>query len=97
MELALGGDVFDRIKEKGHSITESYISSSFHTALCALQEIHAARYLHRDLKVENLIAVSKDDNSPIKLIDFGMMMKLPDGEDRLIDPHKPGTPCKRRA
>lgn len=94
MELALGGDLFDRIKEKGHSITESYISSSFHTALKALQQIHQARYLHRDLKVENLIAISKEDNSPIKLIDFGMMVELPEGRDKLIDPQKPGTPCK---
>lgn len=94
MELATGGDLFDRIKEKGHRITERYIAKSFHTAFIALEEIHEARYLHRDLKAENLIAISKDDSSPIKLIDFGMMMKLPEGSDQLIDPQKPGTPCE---
>lgn len=72
MDLATGGDLFDRIKEKGRSITENYIATSFRTALTALREIHHARYLHRDLKVENLIAINKDDNSPIKLIDFGI-------------------------
>jgi serine/threonine protein kinase len=92
MELACGGDVFDRIKGKGAGITEAYLARSFHTALLALQEVHAARYLHRDLKVENLIAISREDNSAIKLIDFGMMVRLPEGEDRLIDPQKPGTP-----
>ena len=92
MELACGGDVFDRIKLRGSNITESYIAKSFHTAFEALKEIHDARYLHRDLKVENLIAISKNDNSAIKLIDFGMMVKMPDGEDKLIDPQKPGTP-----
>lgn len=94
MEVANGGDVFDRIRLKGSKITESYIAKSFHTAFKALKEIHDARYLHRDLKVENMIAISDDDNSAIKLIDFGMMVKVPEGEDKLIDPQKPGTPCK---
>ena len=93
MELATGGDMFDRIKEKGSTITESYIAKSFYTALSALKEIHDAHYLHRDLKVENLIAVSPEDDSQIKLIDFGMMAQMPDGESKLIDPQKPGTPC----
>ena len=43
MELAHGGDVFDRIKIRGNNITENYLSKSFLTAFEALKEIHDAR------------------------------------------------------
>ena len=39
---------------------------------------HANKICHRDLKPENFLLLTKDDNSPIKVIDFGLSMIFED-------------------
>lgn len=37
-------------------------------------------YCSGDLKLENIMLVSAADDSPVKVIDFGMMVRLPESD-----------------
>jgi serine/threonine protein kinase len=90
MEALLGGDLFDRLQAPGDQMTERFLSSAFRGVIEALHQIHLRGFIHRDLKLENMIYESKDSNSPIKVsrplpsssselpqvVDFGMMKKI---------------------
>lgn len=37
-----------------------------------LEALHGASIVHRDLKPENCLFLNKDENSPLKIMDFGL-------------------------
>jgi calcium-dependent protein kinase len=92
LELCEGGDLFDRIIQQQGKISERILAKSFKSAMLALNGLHSGGYIHRDLKTENVIAVSNDPDSELKLIDFGMVARLKANEEILIDPERVGTP-----
>jgi len=71
LDLMEGGELFDRIIEKGH-FSEKDAAQSFVEMVRALEYLHAKKIVHRDLKPENLLFEKKGDGSAIKLIDFGL-------------------------
>jgi calcium-dependent protein kinase len=75
MELCTGGELFDRIiqkTEQGKTFTEKEVANIFHQMMSAINYCHSNKIVHRDLKPENLLLATQDENSPIKVIDFGM-------------------------
>ena len=40
--------------------------------LSAVKHLHEHNIVHRDLKPENFLMETKDENSEVKLIDFGL-------------------------
>ncbi len=75
-ELCTGGELFDRIIEKsqtpeGH-YSEKDAANLIASILSAIAYCHDRQIVHRDLKPENFLFVSKDENAPIKIIDFGL-------------------------
>mmetsp|Transcript_71750 Transcript_71750/g.87973 ORF Transcript_71750/g.87973 Transcript_71750/m.87973 type:complete len:396 (+) Transcript_71750:67-1254(+) len=78
LSLLEGGELFDRIIERGH-FSERDASNQFVQMLSALSYLHDKKIVHRDLKPENLLYQTKDDNSPIKLIDFGLAGNITNG------------------
>lgn len=42
----------------------------------ALSYIHSKNICHRDLKPENFLMLDTSPNSPLKIIDFGLSIKL---------------------
>jgi calcium-dependent protein kinase len=79
MEYCRGGELFDRIiskTEKGKQYTEKEAASLFKQIMSAINYCHKNGIVHRDLKPENLLFLSKSDNSPIKVIDFGMSKRF---------------------
>jgi len=75
MELCTGGELFDRIvenTENGKQFTEKQAANLFRQMMSAINYCHKNGIVHRDLKPENLLYLNKDENSPIKVIDFGM-------------------------
>ena len=48
-------------------------------------------YLSRDLKLDNLLMVSREENSRIKIIDFGLMVHVASGSSTFQDRDVVGT------
>nr|CAD7196651.1 unnamed protein product [Timema douglasi] len=71
MELVTGGELFDRIVEKG-SYTEKDASDLIRQVLEAVDYMHEQGVVHRDLKPENLLYYSQDEDSKIMISDFGL-------------------------
>jgi calcium/calmodulin-dependent protein kinase I len=72
MELATGGELFERILAKGF-YTEQDAASLIKQLLSALVYIHnEVGIVHRDLKPENLLFRDKSEESDLLLTDFGL-------------------------
>ncbi|UYV80973.1 CAMK1 [Cordylochernes scorpioides] len=71
MELVTGGELFDRIVEKG-SYTEKDASHLIKQILEAVDYMHTQGVVHRDLKPENLLYYNPDEESKIMISDFGL-------------------------
>ncbi|XP_072419134.1 calcium/calmodulin-dependent protein kinase type 1D isoform X1 [Chiloscyllium punctatum] len=71
MQLVSGGELFDRIVEKGF-YTEKDASTLIRQVLDAVQYLHKMCIVHRDLKPENLLYFSPDEESKIMISDFGL-------------------------
>ena len=75
MELLTGGDLFDRIVNKGN-YDEREARDATRNVVDAIHFMHSKGIAHRDLKPENLLLVSKDCDSTVKLADFGKIIFL---------------------
>ncbi|XP_017742189.1 PREDICTED: calcium/calmodulin-dependent protein kinase type 1D isoform X4 [Rhinopithecus bieti] len=71
MQLVSGGELFDRIVEKGF-YTEKDASTLIRQVLDAVYYLHRMGIVHRDLKPENLLYYSQDEESKIMISDFGL-------------------------
>jgi len=71
MELVTGGELFDRIVEKG-SYTEKDAADLIRQVLEAVDYMHDQGVVHRDLKPENLLYYGPHEDSKIMISDFGL-------------------------
>ncbi|KAM9328138.1 calcium/calmodulin-dependent protein kinase type 1D isoform 2-T2 [Pholidichthys leucotaenia] len=71
MQLVSGGELFDRIVEKGF-YTEKDASTLIRQVLDAVNYLHKMGIVHRDLKPENLLYFNAQDESKIMISDFGL-------------------------
>lgn len=78
MELLQGGDLFDRIVDKGrYSETES--RRVMRRLLAAIHYLHEEQnVVHRDLKPENILLCSRTNHVEVKLTDFGLAKTVND-------------------
>jgi calcium-dependent protein kinase len=75
MEECIGGELFDRIIDKLQKdtiFTEREAAKIFKQVISAIAYCHKQGICHRDLKPENLLLVNKEEDSPVKVIDFGL-------------------------
>ena len=70
LEDLSGGDLFDRIEQNG-PFREDDAGPLIRQLLTAVAYLHERGVVHRDIKPDNLVFVSRQPDSPIKLIDFG--------------------------
>ncbi|KAH6677289.1 kinase-like domain-containing protein [Halenospora varia] len=70
-DLALGGELFDRICRKG-SYYESDAADLIRATLSAVAYLHDHGIVHRDLKPENLLFRTPEDNADLLIADFGL-------------------------
>ncbi len=75
MEMATGGELFDRLIDSGN-LTERAVAPYFKGMAEGLLHCHALGVVHRDIKLEN-VALCADDPHAVKLLDFGLAVCLP--------------------
>jgi len=90
LELATGGELFDRIIDAGH-FTEVQAAIVMQHMFRAIFYMHESHICHRDIKPENFLFTTKDpiEKSLIKVIDFGLACKF---ESNQVLTTKAGTP-----
>jgi len=71
MELVTGGELFDRIVEKG-SYTEEDAKTLIRKIVSAIEYLHSKNIAHRDLKPENLLVKDLENDTEVKIADFGL-------------------------
>jgi calcium-dependent protein kinase len=72
-ELCTGGELFDRIVENQY-LSEKQAAALFQQILQSILYCNKNKISHRDLKPENFMFKTKDEDSNLKLIDFGLSM-----------------------
>ncbi|KAL7561933.1 hypothetical protein ACA910_005091 [Epithemia clementina (nom. ined.)] len=75
MERMRGGELFDRIVAKAY-YNEKEARDTCKILLEAVWYMHDNHVAHRDLKPENLLLLSENDDSAVKIADFGFAKKV---------------------
>jgi calcium-dependent protein kinase len=70
MEYCAGGELFERIREKKR-YSERDAALVIKQILTGIKYLHEHNIAHCDLKPDNFLFLSKEDDSPVKIIDFG--------------------------
>lgn len=71
MELCTGGMLYDSITAKGQ-YSERQAAGIVRSMVEIVHELHALGVAHRDLKLENFLLSSTEENAELKVIDFGL-------------------------
>ncbi|KAH0759754.1 hypothetical protein KY290_023247 [Solanum tuberosum] len=79
MERCAGGELFDRIIQRGH-YTERKAAELTRTIFGVVEACHSLSVMHRDLKPENFLFVDQKEDSLLKTIDFGLSVFFKPGE-----------------
>ncbi|KAJ8769739.1 hypothetical protein K2173_005945 [Erythroxylum novogranatense] len=72
MELCEGGELLDRILARGGRYIEDDAKTIVVQILSVVAFCHLQGVVHRDLKPENFLFTTKDEDAPMKIIDFGL-------------------------
>lgn len=80
-ELCSGGELFDGLEQQpDFHYSEMRALRYVKQMISAVRYIHSQGIIHRDLKLENFLFSSSDDDSELKLIDFGLSKYFRKGE-----------------
>src|SRR5271170_5046441 len=82
-DLALGGELFDRICRKG-SYYESDAADLIRQVISAVAYLHDHGIVHRDLKPENLLFRTPEDDSDLLVADFALSRTLTQDENEVL-------------
>lgn len=83
MELCSGGELFDRIIEKGN-YSEREAATVMRQIVNVVHICNFMGVMHRDLKPENFLLATKDENAAVKATDFGLSLFIEEGHYYLI-------------
>lgn len=76
LEMVQGGELLDRLIQKT-TYTEREAREICRIVMQAMNYCHSQKIAHRDLKPENLLLASMDDDTTLKIADFGFAKHCP--------------------
>jgi len=85
-DLCEGGELFNKIVKKTANddgspcFPEEEAAKILHQILIAVKYMHQCGIVHRDIKPENILFETTEEDSPIKIIDFGLARKQSEGD-----------------
>ena len=85
MEYLPGGDLFSFLTKSQFRISEKYAAKIMCSLSAAIFYLHSYGIIHRDLKPENILLLDKNDESDVKITDFGLA-KIMGANERCTDP-----------
>ena len=87
-DLCQGRELFERIVEKTSEnngwpcLAEDEAARTIYQILTAVSYLHERGIVHRDIKPENILFETTDEDSPVKIIDFGLSKRHNEIVDR---------------
>lgn len=71
---------------------ESDLSKLFESLMISLKSLHDNKFIHNDLKCENIMLLNASSKSCVKIIDYGEMIQFQEGENHVsLSERPPGT------
>eukprot|EP01120_Amphizonella_sp_Union-15-10_P007057 TRINITY_DN2347_c0_g2_i1.p1 TRINITY_DN2347_c0_g2~~TRINITY_DN2347_c0_g2_i1.p1 ORF type:complete len:293 (+),score=59.80 TRINITY_DN2347_c0_g2_i1:66-944(+) len=83
MELVNGGELFDRIVDKGY-YSEKNAIIIVKQILSAVDYLHHQGIVHRDLKPENLLCSGQGEDEIVKIVDFSLSKVISEDDQLMI-------------
>jgi calcium-dependent protein kinase len=83
MELCAGGELFDRIIQRGH-YSEKAAAQLARVIIGVVEACHSLGVMHRDLKPENFLFVNHKEDALLKAIDFGLSIFFKPGTGSIL-------------
>ncbi|KAH8258752.1 hypothetical protein KR038_007717, partial [Drosophila bunnanda] len=78
LEVMAGGDLLKRITSNTY-LSENLCKLYFYQLCHAIKYIHDRNIIHRDLKLENILLETDDEETLLKVCDFGISRVVQDG------------------
>jgi Ca2+-binding EF-hand superfamily protein len=75
MEALLGDSLLYRMIMQ-RDLSERHLAPLFKNFIQVVRSFHDRALIHRDLKLDNIMLVSAEADAEVKLVDFGMMVRL---------------------
>ena len=80
MEYCPGGSLFHFFQKRNYFLDEKLCSNIIYKICLAVNYFHSYGIAHRDLKLDNILMTSDDDNADIRILDFGLGKIIGPGE-----------------
>lgn len=85
-EYIIGGDLHSFLEKKDYKIAEPLSANLMHQLITAVFYLHYYGIMHRDLKPEHILLTTNNDDTEIKIIDFGLAAFVGPSEQK-IEPY----------
>lgn len=85
-----GGDLYASLEENGRGFSEARALEAIRGVLKAIEVLHGAGLVHRDVKLENVVLEEKG-RGEVVVIDFDLLEDVSVGEGELIAAEQVGT------
>ena len=86
MEYCPGGTLFNFLKKRDYNLNEKLCCNIIYKICLAVNYFHSYGIAHRDLKLDNVLMTSEDDEADIRILDFGLG-KIIGPNEKCIEPY----------
>lgn len=76
LEHLSGGDLYSYLTKKHNLLSEKLVCKFVYSIGNAIYYMHSLGIIHRDIKPDNVVLISTDESSDVKIVDFGLAILL---------------------